>query len=403
MHKTAPNWSAPASVLDTGRGLAIVAIVYGHALAPWFIASADSPSLAAFLQWKFGAAFIIPFFFFLSGLAWRSERALAATLRQSGTLILIACLASLAMNAFVLAASWAGWAEALVQPGLDAKGFARDALRMVVYGDGYAMSALWFLVALATVRIVAAFGMRLGHAALTALALALFALSLAAIDLGWRNFYQIYALGVGLVAFLAGHAARGFVAQLERLPRAALALALLAGLATLATFHLNDGCRWDFAAQCGQGWLNDRFGVSMIAGQLGNIPLFVLTAATGTAFALALSALIARFGGVVGAQFAVWGRASLDLLIVNCLFLEFANPLIEAWLAPRVAADTPLFFAALFAATLALNLLALRALRTPLHALRRLAHGLAGAGVDAGARLAAIVAQRRVRVTQGHD
>ncbi len=62
----------------------------------------------AFLQWKFGAAFMMPFFFFVSGLAWRSEKSLWATLRESLTLILIAIGASVALDLLLLALSAGG-------------------------------------------------------------------------------------------------------------------------------------------------------------------------------------------------------------------------------------------------------------------------------------------------------
>ena len=78
------------SALDIGRGLAIVSVIYGHALAPWVLTAGDNFNEAAFLQWKFGAAFMMPFFFFLSGLGWRDEKSFASTARQALTLVLIA-------------------------------------------------------------------------------------------------------------------------------------------------------------------------------------------------------------------------------------------------------------------------------------------------------------------------
>lgn len=58
------------SALDVGRGIAIVSVIYGHALAPWFMNAQGTFSDAAFLQWKFGASFMMAFFFFLSGVGW---------------------------------------------------------------------------------------------------------------------------------------------------------------------------------------------------------------------------------------------------------------------------------------------------------------------------------------------
>ena len=44
-----------------------MAVIYGHSLAPWVMNAGGHFSDAAFFQWKMGAAFLMPFFFFISG------------------------------------------------------------------------------------------------------------------------------------------------------------------------------------------------------------------------------------------------------------------------------------------------------------------------------------------------
>jgi len=88
--------------LDAGRGLAILAVFYGHALAPWFMQGEAYFSEAAYMQWRFGASFMMPFFFFVSGLAWRADKSLWATLRESITLVLIAIGASAALGSVTI-------------------------------------------------------------------------------------------------------------------------------------------------------------------------------------------------------------------------------------------------------------------------------------------------------------
>jgi len=386
------------SVLDVGRGLAIVGVLYGHALAPWFMGG-DPFYEAAFLQWKFGAAFMMAFFFFVSGMGWRDSRALETTFRQAITLVLIAWLASVALDLIRYAISAAGAAAWFGFEPIGLDRLARNAARMAVFGDAYSMSALWFLVALAVTRVIAAVSSRAGVVPAWGVAFLLLGLSLASTEFSWRNFYQLHAVGVAAVCFLAGHALRFTIKPLGLAPWATLALCVLAGAATAATFHLNQGCRWDIAAACGQGWLGDRFGVSMIIGQYGNLVWFAVTTATGIAFAFCLAVLAARYGGRVGETLAGWGRASIDLLIANCLLLEMAAPAVAYFIAPRIPADNLLFFLGLFVAMLGANLALAGLLARPVRRLRRTASWGAGAIMALTRRAAMALAP--LRVSQG--
>lgn len=396
--------AARTNVLDVGRGIAIVSVIYGHALAPWFMGAGDNFSEAAFLQWKFGAAFMMVFFFFLSGVGWRESKSLATTMRQALALVFITWIASALFDVLRVAATLGGFAQALGVVPLDPVRFVRGLARMALLGDQYSLTALWFLVASAVVRVLASLAIRVGNSALIALAAALLVLTLVATDLSWRNFYQLTLIGVAFAAFVAGHFTRDVVHALERSPAAAYALLLIGGVGAVGTFHLNDGCRWDIAAQCGQAWLGDRFGVSMIIGQFGNLPMFFVTAIFGIAFATALSVLVARYGAVAGVKLESWGRNSLNLLIVNALFLHLLNPQIERWIMPHTSGDGVLFFIALLTATLAVNLWALHVLARPLHKLNSFSASRAGDVVRWVRQGFGLIATRRpVRVSQGHE
>jgi len=403
------RWSgygdARMNALDIGRGIAILAVIYGHALAPWFMSAGAHFSEGAFIQWKFGAAFMMAFFFFLSGASWREEKSFETTLRQAGTLVIIAWLASAVFEIGHLAISLAGLAETLHAEPITPLQFLRRLARMAVYGDAYSLSALWFLAALGVVRVAAAVLRRFGPAATAAGATLLLAATLASTEFGWRNVYQLNLIGVALVCFLAGHAVRSQLALVERRPAAAYGLLLLSGAVLVATFHLNEGCRWDVAARCGVDWLNDRFGVSMIIGQFGNLAMFAVSAAAGIGFASAISILLARFGGVVAARLEAWGRNSLNLLVTNCLFLHVGNIAVAVWVVPRVSGEGVIFFIGLFALTLAANLIAADILARPLRRLHMVSSRLAARIVAIAAAAAAwmAVARRGDRVTQSHD
>ncbi|MBC7769891.1 MAG: acyltransferase family protein [Phycisphaerales bacterium] len=398
------GYEGRANALDVGRGIAILSVIYGHALAPWFMSAGEHFSEAAFLQWKFGASFMMVFFFFLSGVGWREDKALGTTFRQALTLIIMTVIVSALFDVLRLAVTAGGFAGALGIAPLDPVHFVRGIARMVVFGDTYSLTSLWFLVALAVVRVIAAIAQRFGNGALLAAAAVLFLLTLISTATSWRNVYQINLIGIAFLGFVAGHYARSLVQALERKPAAAYALLLLGGVGAALTFHLNDGCRWDVSAQCGQAWLDGHFGVSMIIGQFGNIPMFIITAIFGIAFVMSLSILLARFGGLVGGKLDAWGRNSLNLLIVNALFLHLLNPQIERWVLPRVEGEGVLFFVALLALTMAANLFAVHALARPLKRLNSFSSRLPREAFAFAMRARdAIAARRTLRVSQGHE
>lgn len=393
------------NALDVGRGLAVISVMYGHALAPWFMEAGDRFSDAAFLIWKFGASFMMPFFFFLSGLSWREGKSFANTVRQALALILIALIASAAYDFARLGASVAGLAPMLGGQALTAPEYVAGLVRMALVGDYYALSPLWFIVTLAIARLLAAVAMRVGPGGAVALVALIVTLSVLSIDHNWRNVYQLRPLGVGLLFFLAGYLLRADFGAIQRRPAAASALTLLGLALTLMTFWLNQGCRWDVFERCGVAWLDGHFGVALIQGQIGNLPLFAFTGLAGVGFACGLSIMLARGGGVIARRLDAWGGNSLNLLIVNALFLHIGNVLIEKWIAPNVAADNPLFFLTLLALTLIANIAAAHLLERPLRWLHRIALTAARHAVDAGAAAPAALAWalRGDRVSQRNE
>jgi hypothetical protein len=393
------------SALDIGRGLAIVSVIYGHALAPWVLTAGDNFNEAAFLQWKLGAAFMMPFFFFLSGLGWREEKSFGNTVRQSLTLVLIALIASAAYEFARLAVSLGGLSSALGGQPLSPGGYLSAVARMILIGDYYSLSPLWFIVALAVVRVIAAVAVRLKRVGAVALVVLSVMVSTAAIDLDWRNFYQIKPLGAALLFFMAGRYARSGFHALERKPAAAYALTLFGAALLALTFHLNDGCRWNPFANCGLSWLDGHFGVALMHGQIGNIPLFAITAFAGIAAVSGLSILLARWGAVAGKKLDAWGGNSLNLLIVNAGFLHVGNVFVDHWIVPRFEPNNPAFFIALFALTLTANVLVAHGLDRPLRWLQRIALTTARQIVDtfAAAPAALAWALRGDRVSQRND
>lgn len=378
-----------------GRGLAILAVLYGHALAPWFMQGEAHFSEAAYLQWRFGASFMMPFFFFVSGLAWRADKSLWATFRESITLVLIAIGASAAYDLLLFAISKGGWEALFAQSPLYGRAMLADMARSVVLGENYSLSALWFLTVLAAVRMMAAICHRLGAWSAIVMFAVLFGGFLIILDSFVPNFYQVRQLWVGFAAFVLGHWSRGGFELVRHKLAPSILVALIAGALTVATFRLNQGCPFDFGAQCGLTFLGDRFGVSMYASLYGFLPLFVFTAAVGTIMATALAVLIARCAGPIGALLRRMGRNSLNLLIANAFILEFVNPLIIREIVPRVGVPTPLFFVALVSVTVIVNLALAGLLRPALTRLRTFSRALAMLIVNAMRGLVARAPKRQ--------
>lgn len=391
--------------LDVGRALAISLVIYGHAMAPWFMNTHGWFSEAAFLQWKFGASFMMPFFFLISGLGWRAEKSLKATIRESLVLIATAWAASVALDVLRFFLTLADVAVLLGQEPVDAVKVVRHAIRMAVLGDFYTLSALWFLAALGIVRLLAAAATRIGAIGAGVLVLALIAAGLTAQMMSWRSVHQIYLLGAALAFFLAGHAAKPLYEILLKRADLAFAVLLTCGALALGTFGFNQGCTFDMSRSCGIPQLEGGFGVSMIYGAYGNLVWFTITALTGCAFALAGTILVTRYSGAIGERLAILGRSTINILIVNAIILELGNPSLERWVAPHIPADNPFFFVGLFVLSVAATLLGVWLLKTPLKALRSFARTAARIAVDTvfAPMLPTIWALKRNRVPAVHD
>lgn len=397
--------SEPLNARDIGRGMAIVAVMYGHALAPWFMSAGGNFSEPAFLQWKFGAAFMMSFFFFLSGVGWRSNRSLAAAIQQGLSLVLIAWLSSVAFDVLRVTLTLAGVSHLVGTTPLGIGGLLRSEAKLALLADDYSLGPTWFLGALGIVRIIAALAVRAGNRGAVAVAAAVVLLTIAANQYGWHNVAQIQLLGPAFAFFIAGYGLRDLWARAEQAPRTCAATMLVALALTIGTFGFNQGCRWDPTVHCGVAWLNDNFGVAMINGMFGNWLLFFVTAIVGTVFASCVAILLARFGAFAGAALASWGRASMDLLIVNSFFLMLLNPTLSNVLVPYLPAQSVLFFVALITLTIVMNLITRQLVVRQLKQLRVLARKMSTTIVDAVVAAAenAAVMLRGYRVSRGHD
>lgn len=367
-------------LLDVARGLAMVIVLYGHALEIFFLERPDGLFVReAFLQYKVLASFAMPLFFLVSGAAaaklpvkgWRN------VLRTSLHLLLLAYLVH-ALGLLVMAAGLL-----LGQEGSFAE-LVRFGLESALKGRDFSTIVVWFLVSLAIVRLIAyALFSRLPRAVGWIIAPAGLASLLVPV---LPNAFMLKTWFAGLVFFGLG------MVLAPELKRPALLAALPLAPLVIWLALANQGCIYDPADSCPLPNLPAEAVVWLHDGETGFVPLFYLTALLGCALALACAQIVLRLppAGLGPARFlAAIGRRSLDLLVINGFVLVFLQPQLK-----RIPLeDVDLWaFPALLVAVLAFHRAMLALLKRPLAALHRLALRLAELAEGALSRLLARLA-----------
>lgn len=353
------------ALLDVARGLAMVIVLYGHALEVFFLDRPDDAFFReAFVQYKVLASFAMPLFFMVSGAAaaklpakgWRN------VLKTSLYLLILAylvhALGLLGLAAGLLLGKEGSFPE-LIRFGLDSS----------LKGRSFSTIVVWFLVSLAMVRLIAygLFG-RFPQAGYAIIALAgLASLLVPALP----NAFMLKTWFPGLAFFGLG------MMLAAELKRAALRWALLLAPLVAWLALANRGCAYDPVGSCPLPGLPGEAVVWLHDGATGFIPLFYLTALLGCAVALALAQLLVRFAPAspgLAPLLAGIGRRSLDLLLINGFVLVFLQPELKRIPLEGVGLWA---FPLLLIVVVAFHLAVLAVLKRPLAALLRLASWLA--------------------------
>lgn len=352
-------------VFDIARGLGILLVLYGHALEMFVYARSDHAVLGpAFAQWRAIYSFHMPLFFLVSGAVNTSigRKPLAQVVAGSLSLIVLAWLTH-----------FLGWAVQLaLHPEMlhMASGkLLREMLRPAFKLTHFSTVVVWFLVALAAVRLLFAIALR--HRRAVPLVL-LLAAGLWILSAGRSvTILQCQTWLPGLAFFALGY----WMNQRRSLPAGWLALPLAA--VTLLLVPLNGGCSFAPFGDCPlslrwPGFPLDAFAVSMANGDYGFVPLFYATALAGSLAVLSLSSLLAR-AAPLGKPLARLGRNSLDLFLVNGFVLAFLNPVLARVPLSALGRFDP---AILVGTTVSLNFLLLLASRPLLGMLHRATDGI---------------------------
>lgn len=299
--------------IDTLRGLAILLMLYGHAMELSFLVHPEVRGLW-FLQWKFIYSFHLPIFYFVSGMLY-SGRDTRRVIKGSLCMILMAvvCHLLITLSAQALAGHFS----------------LRDLFYPVVKLAAFQPVVVWFLVSLALVQLVFHGLRELRRPALRVLLLATAVVASVVCIRHGSRFLQLQALLPGLFFYWTGQAFAGsrwreHLAGLSAPNLAVICLLLLP--ATFALAHLNQGCHFNPVAQCFN--LPDRFTVLFVFGDYGFIPVFILAALSGILLTYLGVMLLSRLlPGSRPQQFLTRiGESTMGLLIVSGLFIDFVQP-----------------------------------------------------------------------------
>lgn len=295
------------AAVDVARGLAMLLVVYGHALEIFF-SKGTNFDVSSFEQWRDIYSFHMPLFFLISGMVFR-KKDLRTVL--TGALSLMAIALMLHVAGWI--AIYAGAAPETVT--------LKTLVKPFLVGEGFHLSVVWFLYSLAFVQVLSFLFWRYGMAART-LIVAVCVGVYAAGYLAEKDYYQVMSWGVGLLFFLIGHA----MARLEWRPAFYLFPLFVAAVIFLAP--LNHGCLFSFTRQCGLERLHGEYAVWLVYGKIGFLPLFFVTAILGSLAVFSLAQLIVRIR-MMSPAFEYFGRHTLDLLIINAFAQGLLNPYMQ--------------------------------------------------------------------------
>jgi acyltransferase len=204
----------------------------------------------------------------------------------------------------------------------------------------FSIIVTWFLAALAIVQIIYHFLLISGlfvRATISCVVVGLFYLS-QTIE---NTSFQIGALLPSLIFYMIGHwFAQGRI--IEKIDKFNPVLIVMVIVACFILAPLNRGCTLNPIDHCPNKI--GEFGVLMATGQIGFVPIFLITALAGSFFVISISKKIAKTQGILS-SFLCWiGNNTLDLLIANGFVFVFLQPRLQQ-LISRHSFDNPIAWA----------------------------------------------------------
>ena len=297
---------ARIQLVDIARGMAILLVIFGHAIEVFFQNPQIGPTIMTI--WKFIYSFHVPLFYFLSGVV-APKGSMGRIIRSSVRLLLLSQLVDL--PALILSVTILGHQTA-----------AHQILLNGITFSGQTLIVTWFLASLAIIQWVSVVHDHV-RAPLKALIWVLLFLALLWHEATRANFFQIGSLLAGFLFYRSGLAARRVIEWLDASSRrfAILSFGVFAFLGTYWLDTLNGGCSFSLAQDCPN--IAGRFVVFLFNGDMGHFPLFIAAAALGITGSLGISKSLCANAFIITRILRFLGENSLLLLVINGYFLIF--------------------------------------------------------------------------------
>lgn len=301
------NARTRSEVIDLCRGLAILLVIYGHAIEVTFFGKEYVP-VSGFFQWQVIYSFHMALFFVLSGVVHK-KKPLMKVLITSVSLILFAMGTHLAVILFT------------PQPSL------WKILRPLFTLQSFSLIVTWYLVAHAWVIIFVQLFIRMPLVGRVAGIVFLFAIFVVSQIFNGRLF-QVHALPMGVLFYGLGAwaaSARPLVSVRQYVTKRMLVpLVCLGVVFTGVLAPLNGGCVLEFAKHCSNH--KGGFAVMFVQGRYGYIPLFFITALVGTLVVFGLARFLDdRASPWLRAWLCSLGQSTISLLVINGVFLAIVE------------------------------------------------------------------------------
>jgi fucose 4-O-acetylase-like acetyltransferase len=298
--------------LDICRGIAIILVIYGHALEISFPEISRTTDTLFILQWQVIYSFHMSLFFFISGLVYRHHDWHKVF---SSSLYLIAISISVQIIGWLIVVLINANEHQTVLSMM--KSFFRPLLTL----SEFTVSVLWFLVALAFVRI--AYECILRSSAGWRLVIVLIVIASFVVNRAAEKYiFQIGPLLPGLIFYAIGqHIGKSNIHKIER--KATILKLLVATAAVIVLAPLNQGDLINPFEKVVNKY--DHFGVILAGGEIGFFPIFLATGILGSFAALYGAFIIFRRYKTVSFLLSKIGRHTIELLIINGLIMTI-NP-----------------------------------------------------------------------------
>lgn len=301
--------------IDVIRGAAMLLVVYGHALEVFTAGFGPAACEAHRMIYSFH----MPAFYFVSGMAAVNIRSdsLRKTLASALALVILADITHLLVAPLYALRSHL--------QGLPANLIAAHIFYPLLAGYGFILVLNWFLVSLAFGKVLAWIYLR----ASLSLKIVVWVVSIILYLFAERFEFRFFEVQTWLVAWafiLLGNEAMRLESHLRSMTRwRRLALLLATSAVFVYSYGLNRGCLFNPMQRCNIDPQYRSFGVEVIYGHLGFLPLFMLTALLGISMLVFFASAIAKTPAA--AAIAWIGRNTLALMILNGFVRAFISPL----------------------------------------------------------------------------